>query len=102
MMFCLDKNISVDMHLLGDALVCALRYCQGRRTYMPSAIIDFTIPLLNKLEDTTLSTMLRDCDEQARYGNYGDDIIDKPKWLSFKDAVEHEIARRKKIRKEEI
>ena len=65
---------------------------------MPSVIIDFTIPLLDKLEDEVLAVMRRDCEEQARFNSYGDDFIDKPKWLEFRDAVECEITRRTKMK----
>ena len=72
----------------GTVLVCAVRYCIGRQTYMPSFVIDFIRPLLPYLDDKTLSIIKLDitCAE-----SYGDEKIDKPVWMRFLSDIEQEI-----------
>ena len=41
-------------------LICAIRYCLGRQTYMPSLVTDFIRPLLPHLDDKTLRVMRAD------------------------------------------
>lgn len=73
-------------------LICAIRYCLGRRTYMPSLVTDFIRPLLPHLDDKTLRVMRADITVAESYGN---ETIDKPVWMRFLDDIEHEISRRK-------
>lgn len=56
-------------------LICAIRYCLGRRTYMPSLVTDIIRPLLPHLDDKTLSVMRGDIKIAESYGN---ETIDKP------------------------
>ena len=44
----------------GAVLICAVRYCIGRQTYMPGLVMDFIRPLLPKLDSKTLTVMERD------------------------------------------
>ena len=44
----------------GAVLICAVRYCIGRQTYMPELVINFIRPLLPKLDSKTLTVMERD------------------------------------------
>lgn len=72
---------------------CAVRYAIGRRTYMPSLVIQAIVPQLQYLEDRTLVVMARDIQEAH---TLGDDIIDKPLWWAFLHRVQIELNRRKK------
>ena len=76
----------------GAILICAIRYCLGRQTYMPSLITDFIRPLLPHLDNKTLSVIENDIRNAESYGN---EKIDKPIWVRFLSEVEEEICRRK-------
>ena len=76
----------------GAVLICAVRYCIGRQTYMPELVINFTRPLLSKLDDTTLYVMARDI---AEADDLGDAEIDAPMWTEFLAEIEQERKRRK-------
>ena len=73
-------------------LICAIRYCLGRQTYMPSLVTDFIRPLLPHLDDKTLRVMRADITVTESYGN---ETIDKPIWMRFLNDIEQEICRRK-------
>lgn len=93
-------TITVDDQDFGTICVCALRYAMGRETYMPSLVRDFVRPLLPKLTDGTIAVMLDDCDFQARFGNYGDDRIDKPGWIKWRQELLAEKIRRREAKDE--
>ena len=76
----------------GVILICAIRYCLGRQTYMPILVIDFIRPMLPHLDNKTLSIIENDIRNAESYGN---EKIDKPIWLQFLSEVEEEICRRK-------
>ena len=74
----IDKNFET-------ILLCAVRYAIGRRTYIPSRVIDYITPLLPYLSDNTLKLI---ANEIVQYdtcieGGLGDEKIDKPYWLAF-------------------
>lgn len=76
----IDDNLEI-------VIVSAVRYAIGRRTYVPSIVIGFTIPLLNKLSVSTLLLLERDiCDADS----YGDEKIDKPDWMMFLRKIREE------------
>ena len=72
--------------------LCAIRYCIGRRTYMPATIISVVTPLLPFLDLKTLSVIQKDIDVAP---SLGDENIDKPLWLSFGEKVAREFLSRK-------
>lgn len=75
---------------------CAVRYAVGRRTYMPSLVIDFITPHLGELSDQTSWCFQRDLEERKNdFFDFGDEF-DKANWMSFLDAVNKEIKRREK------
>lgn len=78
-------------------IMAAVRYCLGRRTYMPSYITGYIKPLLPYVSDKLLYLLERDIREQGKYGDdaYGDPLIDKPTWMGFYENVTSEIASRK-------
>ena len=79
-----------------SVLICALRYCLGRRTYMPSIIIAFVRPMLSALSIRALSVIIRDI-ENAKGGvpGLGDSNIDEPLWLDFLNVAKTELKIRK-------
>ena len=62
----------------GTLCICALRYCQDRRTYMPSLVQEIVKPFLPVLSDKDIGVMADDCERQRRFGLYGDELVDKP------------------------
>lgn len=78
-------------------IMAAIRYCLGRRTYMPSYITGYIKPLLPYVSDKLLYLLERDIREQGKYGDdaYGDPLIDKPTWMGFYENVTSEIALKK-------
>ena len=75
----------------GAVLICAVRYCIGRQTYMPELVINFIRPLLPKLDSKTLTVMERDIIEAD---SLGDEQIDQPMWLHFLNDIRAEKQRR--------
>ncbi len=71
----------------GILAVCAIRYCQGRETYMPELVRMILRPYLGKLSDKDLQVMIRDCENQEFMGNYGSPWIDKPGWMEWKEVL---------------
>ena len=79
----------------GAVCNCAVRYCLGRRSYMPSLICRYIIPLLPELTDETLDCFERDIAERKKDGfNFGDSC-DYETWDTFYKAVCKEIEGRK-------
>ena len=79
-----------------SVLICALRYCLGRQTYMPSIVIAFIRPMLSVLSAKALSVIVRDI-ENAKGGvpGLGDPNIDEPLWLNLLNAAKAELEGRK-------
>ena len=76
-------------------LLCAVRYAIGRKTYIPSLVIDYITPLLSHLSYNTLGLIANDITEYGKYyGGLGDDKIDRPYWLNFKRKILAEMERR--------
>ena len=75
----------------GMICVCALRYCMGRQTYMPTLVQDFCRRHIARFDDNTIRTMIDDIDFAERTGqSMGDDEIDRPDWYRFKKILENE------------
>lgn len=79
------SSVDVAKNDFSSLCICAVRYAIGRRTYMPSIIIDTVSPLLQFLDKKSLFVILRDVKEAK---DLGDENIDKPKWLAFIDRVQ--------------
>ena len=75
----------------GALCTCAVRYCIGRRTYMPSLIASYLTPLIPKLETRTLVVIAADIRGAANLG----DACDAEAWNRFLSAVETEITKRR-------
>lgn len=74
---------------------CAVRYCLGRRSYMPSLVCGYITPLLPELTDKTLDCFERDITERKRTGFDFGDSCDYETWNAFYKAVYKEIEGRK-------
>lgn len=92
----MSKSIKLEQENFGTLAICAIRYCQGRQTYMPSLVRDILKPHLKKLSDKDLNVMLDDCEFQERTNTYGDETIDKPGWLTWKEMLLAEKERRER------
>ena len=87
-------TFDVSDDFFGAVWNCAIRYCLGRRSYMPKLVIDFIRPSIRHLSNKTLWCMERDIAQQ-RNGGLGDPAIDEPIWLQFLADIQQEISRRK-------
>ena len=76
-------------------LICAVRYAIGRRTYIPSLVIDYITPLLPYLSEDVLKLIANEIIERYTYeGALGDEKIDKPYWIEFLQRIRLEIGGR--------
>ena len=75
-------------------LVCAVRYAIGRKSYMPSMVIDYITPLLPYLSYWMLGLMAAEIIDHNYEGGLGDEKIDKPSWLEFLRKIRLEIGDR--------
>ena len=80
---------------LGTLCICAIRYCHGRMSYMPSLVMEIVGKHLEDISDKDLKIMVEDCDFQEKMNLYGDPVIDKPDWLRWKETLEKEKKRRR-------
>lgn len=86
------KNITQED--FGTLAICAIRYCHGRQTYMPSLVREIVVPHLPDISDKDLAVMIEDCDFQDRMRLYGDEMFDKPGWIRWKELLIAEKKRR--------
>ena len=71
----------------GVILNCAVRYALGRRTYIPSLVIEFIIPLLPSLDRETLRNFLT----SIEYTDCLGDEIDELYWMTFRQKIKDEL-----------
>ena len=81
----------------GAVCNCAVRYCLGRRSYMPSLVCGYITPLLPELTDKTLDCFERDIGERKRIGFDFGDSCDYETWDAFYKAVCREIEERRDL-----
>ena len=75
-----------DNHFDG-VLISAVRYCIGRRTYMPDVVTRWIMGhCKGQLEQNTLSVMIRDIEEASDLG----DECDRQVWMRFLDWLKEE------------
>lgn len=89
------KKYTLTQDDFGTLCICAIRYCQGRQTYMPSLVQSIIKPHLKELSDRDIAVMIQDCDFQRKFNLYGSDTIDKPGWLEWERLLKEEQERRK-------
>ena len=87
------KTIELTPESFGTLAICAIRYCHGRKTYMPSFVQAIVKGHLKELSDKSLTVMLNDCEGMREY-DFGDPRFDKPGWLEFRKDLEDERKRR--------
>lgn len=87
--------IAPDNDDFGAVCNCAVRYCLGRRSYMPSLVCGYIAPLLPELTDKTLDCFEHDIAERKQKGFDFGDSCDCETWDMFYKAVCKEIERRK-------
>ena len=84
----IDKNFET-------ILLCAVRYAIGRRTYIPSLVIDYITPLLPYLSEDVLKLIANEITKYEAYeGALGDEMIDRPYWIEFLRKIRLEIGGR--------
>ena len=84
----IDKNFET-------ILLCAVRYAIGRRTYIPSRVIDYITPLLPYLSEDVLKLIANEIIEHDTYeGSLGDEMIDRLYWEQFWRKIRLEIGGR--------
>ena len=88
----MDINRISDKENFEIILVCAVRYCIGRQTYMPRLVQRLITPMFPELESGTLIVMRKDIRDA---GYWGDEKIDKPGWMQFLADIEAELEKRK-------
>lgn len=86
-------SIELSEEQFGILSICALRYCHGRRTYMPSLVQRIVGTHLSELSDKDIGVMVEDCQFQRRFNLYGDDC-DKVDWLKWEQKIIAENERR--------
>ena len=75
-------------------LISAVRYCIGRRTYMPSIVTGWIMGhCKGQLEHKTVNVMIRDIEEVAQRGeeHLGDEC-DRETWMEFLEWLKKEAA----------
>lgn len=80
-------KIDIGQHDFGTICICAIRYCHGRQTYMPSLVQKIVGEYLKKISDKDLRVMIDDCEYQKTFNLYGDESIDKPNWMRWKERL---------------
>lgn len=66
-------NISINRGDLGSLIICALRYCHGRKTYMPRLVQEITCKYINELADVDIDIILQDKRFQEDMKMFGND-----------------------------
>lgn len=88
------KEYKLTQEDFGTLCICAIRYCHGRQTYMPSLVQKIVKEHLSELSDKDISVMVGDCDFQRRMNLYGDEKYDKQNWLEFEKIILEEQRKR--------
>ena len=87
-------EITINRHDFATLCINALRYCQGRQTYMPDLVAQYIKPLIPYLDNRTLYVFKRDVEEAIADDHTGDPEIDKPIWVDFLDHINSELSKR--------
>ena len=75
-------TIDIDQGDFGTLCVCALRYCHGRQTYMPSLVQGIVMTHFKDLSDYDLRIIANDERFQEETNLWGNDC-DKEDWQWF-------------------
>lgn len=85
--------IDINQEDLGVLCVCALRYCHGRRTYMPRLVQEIVERHFADLSERDLVAIAEDEKFQTNMNLWGDDY-DKVDWDKFYTALKAYIMKR--------
>lgn len=76
----------------GTVCGCAVRYSLGRQTYISSIVQDYIIKNIDTIDSLSIETIIGDIEKAP---SLGDERIDKPCWISFKNFLKNELKARK-------
>lgn len=79
--------IDISQDDFGTLCICALRYCHGRKTYMPSLVQQIVKAHFSDLSDNDLKIIADDKRWQWQMELWGDPC-DKTDWENFYKALE--------------
>ena len=79
--------IDISNEDFGTLCICALRYCHGRRTYMPSLVQEIVSAHFKDLDNRALTVIANDERFQQDMEIWGDDC-DKTDWQKFYRSLE--------------
>ena len=86
-------TIDINQEDFGTLCVCALRYCHGRRTYMPSLVQSIVMAHFDDLSDRDLKVIAEDEQYQSDMNLFGD-MCDKVDWKNFYQILREAQAER--------
>lgn len=78
----LTKSMEEDVDT-GAIALCALRYCIGRRTYMPSLVVDWVKRHWGAFPESDKNVILRDVQQEVNSGRDLGDDCDYRTWTDF-------------------
>lgn len=84
--------MKLDNEDFGTLVVCAIRYCRGRQTYMPSLVRGIVKGHISDISNKDLQVLINDCEYTLKW----EDEIDPKGWAEWKDMLIAEQERRKK------
>lgn len=79
-------KIDISQKDFGILCICALRYCHGRKTYMPSLVQSIVLAHKDDLNDKDKFVILEDEGFQRSFGLWGEDV-DKTDWIKFYEEM---------------
>ena len=86
--------MTVDNEDFGTLAVCAIRYCRGRQTYMPSLVRGIVKGHLKEISDKDLHVLINDCEYTLKW----EDEIEPKEWAEWKEMLLAERFRREEIK----
>lgn len=86
-------KIEIKPEDFGTLCICAIRYCHGRKTYMPVLVQEIVGKHLTELSDRDIKVMYDDC-RFMNPSDYGDGVMGKSEWLLWKKTLKKELERR--------
>lgn len=99
-----EAFICQNQNAFESMLLFAMRYALPRQSTAPSSVQAFLTNMLPYLSVETIQKMAKDLEQakqdSAKSGGFpyamGDPTIDRPGWLKFQTAVQHELQKRQK------
>ena len=83
--------IDISQEDFGTLCICALRYCHGRRTYMPSLVQGIVRAHFGDLSERDLRAIADDKKFQSDMDLFGDPY-DRLDWEKFYEALEKHMS----------